>query len=380
MAKPGTSTIEEKTSKWNTIFGKRILEGEIPDKVKKKYNNGTSDWIGKQQGDTRPLLYVSSIAGSGDWSEKEFDKLTGIRARCFSYAYCGVTSPLFHDKHGRYISWFLKRGQRIFLDSGAHSFHRILRSGKTLAHKFKIDKEDRKFFVEYLTTEFIKRYADYIKWSYANNKHYDFWVTLDAQKNCKVIYKITKQLEKMIGICPIPVYHGDDSLDWVKRYIDDGHKIIGVGIDSKRIKGKEARHRYYSELHELTEKFGMATHGFAVTGDRMLAYPWNSIDSATHIKAAAFGKILAIIPERQRICQVHISENYSEMTAYGNFTALSKDAKQGIIDNIELNGFNFDDVSKKLNSRIMYNARILQKAVELHTKNGFKLKGWEALV
>jgi hypothetical protein len=380
MASSGDTKTTERASQWRTVFSKKQLEGKIPDKIKKLYNNGVSDWIGRKKEDTKPILYVSSIAGSGDWSEKEFDRLTGIRSRCFSYAYCGLTSPLYHNKHGRYLEWFLRRGQRIFLDSGAHSFHRMLKSGKTLAARVKVEKEDRKQFVEYLTEEFIKRYAEYVRWCYASGMKFDFWVTLDAQKNCEVIYKITKQLEKLIGIAPVPVYHGDQSLSWVKRYIDEGHKLIGLGIDSKRIKGAEARHRYYSEIHELTEKYNVGTHGFALTGDRMFRYPFHSVDSATHIKAASYGKILTVIPERQRIAQVHISENYSEMTAYGSFSALSKNAQQGIRNIVEENGFDFDEVRKSLNKRIMYNARILNKAVELHTKNGFILKGWEALV
>jgi hypothetical protein len=370
----------EKELKWDILFGKRQLIGDIPDKVKKLYNNGVSDWIGKRPEDTKPILYVSSIAGSGDWSEEKFTRLTAIRSRCFSYAYCGITSPLYHDRHGRYLGWFLRRGQRVFLDSGAHSLHRMLRSGKTLAKRIKVDKEDRKLFVEHLTKEFINRYAEYVRWCYASGMKFDFWVTLDAQKNCGIIYQITKQLEKLIGVVPISVYHGDDSLDWVKRYIDDGHKILGIGIDGKRIKGKEARHRYYSEVHELAAKYDIALHGFAMTGDRMLAYPWYSVDSATHIKAASFGKILTIMPERQRIAQVHVSEHYSEMTAYGCFSALSKNAQQGIINIVEANGFVFDEIRKSLNARIMYNARILQQAVEMHTKQKTIFKNWEALV
>lgn len=707
MVRNGNTATTEKQLQWGTLF-RSVDNSNIPDKIKKIYNNGVSDWIGKQPGDTKPILYVSSIAGSGDdWSEKTFEELTGISTRCFSYAYSGQSSPLYHNKHERYLNWFLKRGKRIFMDSGAHSLHRMLRSGKTLAHRIKLDKEDRKQFVEYITEEFLIRYANYIKQCYSEGKYFDFIVTLDSQKNCKLIYETTKRLEKLIGYPPIPVYHGDDSLNWIKRYIDDGHKLIGIGIDSKRIKGREARHRYYSEIHELTEKYGISTHGFALTGQRMFDYSWhcmtkahevltkrgwmnykdinkndfvltfkegksywkrikqifkykvkdidivkfsgksirsevtknhnwyvrtnskkkdkkwkfintndlrtdyripraaiyknfptqklysdtliklvawvwtdgcithskngnrlvriyqslkvnpekceeiqsllnklnigfnlhlkkngglcfdlnnanmnvkaivnilgwgkqlrfnfilkltkiqllnfircavngdgmfsksirkprikdkkkkfifyqnisksmevfkmacilagysisssthtktyesicasnyvvakspiknyksikkytgtiwcievenntfmtrckgsyywtgNSVDSTTHLKAASFGKILSIIPERQRICQIHISERYSEMTAYGSFVLLSKQAQQGIINDIESNGFEFDKVRTSLNQRIMYNARVLQKAVELHTKNGFTLKGWEALV
>lgn len=380
MAKNGASKTREIPSSWNTIFGKRKLKGDIPDKVKKYYDNGASDWIGPKPGDTTPILYTSSIAGSAQWSEREFTKRTGIRSRCFSYAYCGETSPMRHKKHVKYLSLALRQGMRVFLDSGAHSLHRMLRSGKTLAFRYKVPKELRHMFVEFVSDEFIRLYAEYVKWSYANGRRFDFLVTLDSQKNCEVIYEITKKLEKLIGFPPVPVYHGDRSLGWVKRYIDEGHKIIGVGIDSKRIQGKDSKHRYYSELHELTSKHGVATHGFAITGDRMLAYPFYSVDSATHIKCASFGKILVIIPEKQRIAQVHISPNFSEFTSYGNISALSPVAMKVIKAAVEANGFDYDDLTTNLDSRILYNARILHEAVKSNKRNSMKFTTWEALV
>lgn len=381
MEKNGTLKTTAKQYGWSTIFGKRELPNaaDIPDLVKPKYKNGVSDWIGPKKDDTKPILYVSSIAGSKDWEETDFTKNTGIKQRCYSFAYCGESSPLVHKKHVSYLAKSLDTGVRVFMDSGAHTLHRVLRSGKTLAKRVVVPKELRQIFIEYLSDEFLRRYAEYIRWCYHTNKHFDFWVTLDSQKNCKIIYENTKKIAKLVGIAPVPVYHGDASLDWVRRYIDDGHKLIGIGI-SARLKGQETRHRYYSELHELTERHGVSTHGFALTGDRMFRYPFYSVDSATHIKAASFGKILNHIPEKQRIAQIHISEQFSDHTAYGNIASMSKGVKKSLAAMVEADGFDFDDLVKNLNWRIYYNAFVLAKAVKEHTKKRTKFKTWQALV
>lgn len=366
------------SSKFPTLFkSKYKYDCKIPDKVKQVYKNGTSDWIGPQPGDTKPILYISSIVGAKKWNDKKFRSLTGIRHRCFSYAYCGGTSPLAHKKHIHYLDLLLKFGTRIFMDSGAHSLHRMLRSGKTLAKG--IAKEDRLEFVEHLTDEYIDAYAEYIRWTYASGKRFDFHVTLDAQRNCSLIYKITKKLYTL-GIYPIPVYHGDDSLDWVRRYIDDGHKLLGVGISRKGIKGREAEHRYYSSLFELTEKYGIQCHGFAVTGAKMFTYPWYSVDSATYIKAATFGKILTFTPEKYRLAQVHISDNYSDMTSYGNISALSSGALKHVKRMVEDNGFDFEVLKKDSLYRIMYNALVMNCAVKENTKHKVEFATWGSLV
>lgn len=246
------------------------------------YVGGACDWVGKQPGDTSPILYISSLAGNQKLSDTAFTKLTGVTHRCFSYAYAGHTSPMFHARHAKILDTGLENGIRVFMDSGAHSFHRMLKSGKTLALRYKIKKENRKEFVEFLSEKFMDIYAEYIKWMLRTKRNPDFYVTLDTQKDCALIYANTLRLQKL-GIKPVSVYHGDSSLDWVKRYGDDGHKLICIGIDSKRIKGSESKHRYYSEIFELTTKLGMSCHGLAVTGDRMVSYPWHCMTDAHEI-------------------------------------------------------------------------------------------------
>jgi len=368
-------------SNWTTLFRDKKLPGNlvIPNKIPKVYKNGTADWIGRQPGDTHPILYVSSIAGGSEWDDETFEKLTGIKNKCYSYAYCGHSSPMCHNRHIRYLTATFKRDVRVFLDSGAHSLHRMARSGKTLAKRLNVAKEQRTQFVEFITEEFMKRYVDYVKWSYLKGRKFTFYVTLDSKKDCQLIWDTTKKLQKM-GIWPTSVYHGDSTLDWLDKYADDGHKLICIGINSRYIKGKDSRRRYYDQVFKRLDKLGMSAHGLALTGDKMLAYPWYSVDSATHIKAGSFGKILVVVPEKQRIAQVHISENYSQFTSYGNVDVLSPAAIKNIKVVVEKNGFDYDKLRTDITYRIIYNARILQQAVENNKRSEMRFTDWKALV
>jgi len=368
-------------SSWNTLFRDKELPGNIaiPDSIKRKYKNGTADWIGPQPGDTHPLLYVSSIAGGNSFDDIEFERLTGIKNKCYSYAYCGHTSPMHHKRHIKYLAATFKRDTRVFLDSGAHSIHRMMRSGKTLAKRYQVPKEQRTQFVDFLSDRFLELYAEYVRWSYAKGRSFDFYVTLDAKKDCSLIWENTKKLQSL-GIHPTSVYHGDSPLDWLDRYSDAGHKLICIGINSRYIKGKDTRRRYYSQVFKRLDKLGMSAHGLALTGDKMLEYPWYSVDSATHIKAGSFGKILVIVPEKQRIAQVHVSENYSEFTSYGNLSTLSPAAIKNVKAVVERNGFDYDKLRKDLAYRIVYNAKILQEAVKANKRHEMRFTDWEALV
>lgn len=304
-----------------------------------------------------------------DWSEEEFFKKAGSRYRCFSFAYCGYGSPLISGRHMRALDQCLDLGVHIFMDSGAHSFHNMIYRGKTLGAS--VSLVDRRQAIMETAKPFLANYAKYIRWCYQQKKHFDFYVTLDTDRDCQTVWDCTKQLEGM-GIHPVPVYHGDQPIEWVQRYIDAGHKIIGVGIS--RV-GKESLigvRRYYDTVIDYCTKRSVACHGFAVTGDIMWEYPWYSADSTTWLKAAAYGKILDIRPEKQRTALIHVSNKYSSSTAYGQFQNLAPSVRKHIRDEVERRGFDLDRVQREIPYRATYNAKVLVDAVEAHTRKQHK--------
>jgi hypothetical protein len=105
-----------------------------------------------------------------------------------------------------------------------------------------------------------------------------------------------KYLERKHGLRPVPVVHLGTELKWLKRYMDEGYDLIGlggvIGIDD------------HSSTKWLDRCFHFACppskclpvqklHGFGITGyDDLVRYPWWSVDSSSWTKVGAYGGIL----------------------------------------------------------------------------------------
>lgn len=92
----------------------------------------------------------------------------------------------------------------------------------------------------------------------------------------------------------IPVYHQNDDLKWLDKYLNYGVKYIGIspandnGTPQKLAWMRELKHILFDGAGNPVVK----THGFAVTSYSMMKYwHWHSVDSATWQRAASFGEI-----------------------------------------------------------------------------------------
>lgn len=339
------------------------VPANIPDVVKRHYpNSGESDWIGQQPNDPRPICYLSGAMGAKEWDEDKFRITTGSMYRCFSFAYCGFGSPLFQGRHASALDNCLKNNVRVFLDSGAHSFHKLRyydshSKGLTSAEKMK--KADQ------MTDNFLVAFAKYTRHCYSIGMKFDFIVTFDHEKSCPVIFEVTRRLKEELGIWPVPAYHGDQGLDWVRKYTDRGHKLIGVGLSRVGKNTQDVLRKYYSSVLNLCSKLGINCHGFAVTGDTMFDpdLDFYSVDSTSYLKAGVYGKILDIRPEKQRVALIHVSDKFCASSKIGTIDALSPETVKYLRDQVESRGFDFDKIRTDLSTRVMYNAKVTVEAV-----------------
>jgi len=248
------------------------------------------EWVGPRQDDDVPILYFSGYSCEPK-AEVSIMERTGLKYRCFSYAFLGEKgeTPYPSEPVKMALAWCQQNGTRIFLDSGAFSFH----TSKMLAKVTNID-------------EFIDHYARYVIASKEAGINWDFFVTFDYVKIAAEVWRVTQKLEREYGLRPVPVYHGDASLDWFRKYADAGHKLICVG----RIKalGSAELRRYYERVFELAEKLGgIKLHGLMATGANMYRFPWFSVDSATWTHMAAKGRLMYIDRKNKRLGRFQVS-------------------------------------------------------------------------
>jgi hypothetical protein len=320
-----------------------------------------------------PYVYLSGGHSVGEpKEERAWLKKTGCKYRCYSFAYTCEDAPFFHKRLSGSLDTSIKAGVGIMMDSGAHTFHKMRKSaGGTISSS----RKQHFSHIEKLKGEWMKTYAKYCR----ENMHlWDWAVTFDYVKHCPEIFRVTELLEKDIKAKLVPVFHGDQSTVWLERYADSGHKLVGLGSVPRA--GWKGMEYYYGKCFDVAEKVGLKLHGFAVTSlSLMFRFPWYSVDSATWVKVAAYGKIIVIDPVRNVVNQIHVSDRASTFSS--SYNHMPKTIRRMLRTQVEADGFDFDEVRSDLIERGAYNAfQFCHKIPQLKESVAREKVQWESLL
>jgi len=326
----------------------------MTNKATSKSTTNGSDWKGPQPDDTYPVIYFSGFRHYADEGirEKEIFEQTKWDARCLSYAYCGEGSDLYMKIAAETLAYCQENDIRILLDSGAFSFRDTLASDD-------LDLVDR-----FATT--------YAKWIKTRRQAFDFYVNLDYVRNASACWKMQMLLERK-GLRPVPVFHGDSSMDWMRKYIDRGHKLIGLGtLGSGWSTG--VKYKFYDRCFNLAEQHGVYLHGFAVTGSSMFRFPWHSVDSASWLKAAVFGAIILCDPFREQVTTWKISDQPTKRSGHqpGVIQRLEGTAREAVIEKLEAQGYTWDRLTTSSWERSRFNIQQFRDAVATRARPVYK--------
>lgn len=320
-----------------------------------------ADGVGTQLLPRRKLPYIY-LSGRFDTTKELVEKeqrwlqRSGCKMRCWSYPFVALDGFYKRKFVNDVYHLSIEKKLHIMMDSGGFSLHEFLRKGKVAD-------------VERFAEETVKKYATFCL---ADRQHWDFYCNFDTRIHAGTVYAMQKRLTKL-GLHPTPVFHGDDGLDWLRRYIDDGHKIIAVGSGRHLRHSWEAKRYYLDQVFNVTEKAGVLCHGLAFTSASLaLCYPWYSIDSSTWAKAAAYGKIIIVDPEQSRMDLLHVSARHSDTPA--SYNRMSKRVQATVREQTERVGFEFGKLQTDLWERQTYNAWIYSHWAELGLQPGGKGK------
>lgn len=180
--------------------------------------------------------------------------------------------------------------EMMFMDSGAFSQFQI-------NNRLNMEKGTTgpKCFDYYKTSEFFAYMDAYGEFLVKNRGYIDVPVTLDVIGNPELSWRNLKYLEKNFGIDNLlPVIHAGTDVSWVKKHIDAGYEYLGLS-GPQAYMGKKAYYPWADQVFHFLcpgpKHLPIArTHGFAITAHNLLVrYPWWSVDSASWVKAGAFG-------------------------------------------------------------------------------------------
>lgn len=317
-----------------------------------------------------PILYLSGGFTVPIEKEKSWLKRTGCTHKCYSYGYVRP-GALYHDERVQgTFELDVKEGIGIMMDSSAFSFHVLARKARAKG----MTESD----VAKLRDKVIKDYAKFIK----EQKHHgqiDFYVNFDYVKHCPTIYKMQHRFQDQ-GLRPMPIYHGDSSFDWLRKYLDEGHDYLGVGSDKNLRPTWDMKRRYLNDIFEITSKYkNIRLHGFGLTGHPMMfGWPWYSCDSSTWAKIAAYGQILIVDPNSGRMKYVHVSTSMcvANKNQYGK---MEKSVKRTIRDFVEEKGFDFDLIRREPYERALFCAYMFSHIHEFVSRRDI-YSTWEKIL
>lgn len=175
-----------------------------------------------------------------------------------------------------------------FLDSGSFSLW-------TKAAEYAKEHKCLNKYAYYDTPEFWA-YADaYVEFVKAYSIGIDLYANIDVIPDPVLSYRNLKYLESK-GLKPVPVIHYTTDLKWLRKHIDEGYEMIGLGGLVGSIKEDGCIgwiDRCFDTVCDNPSRLPtIKLHGFGVTSyDMMIRYPWWSVDSTSWTKAGAFGGI-----------------------------------------------------------------------------------------
>lgn len=295
------------------------------------------------QSDELPRIYLSHTVVSTVELETELLKCSGVRYRCFSFVYLDPEAIYWSPRALIAFDVNVEHGNKIMLDSGAFSFHMFAIKEKNVGNVAKLRE---------------KTIEQYIRFCKKHGKDVEWYVTFDYTHDVKVVWDITKVLEEH-GLQPVPVYHGDQSTDWLKKYLDAGYKRVGISNLPRRKPDYKKTRFYLDQVFRTVEPYKVKLHGFAVTSIAMaFAYPWHSVDSSSWSRTASYGAIYALEPERGSMTAQHISLTGGLKDSTRSVTELSPSALKSVRQQVEKDGWDFDLLRRSLQYRFIFNAHV----------------------
>lgn len=319
--------------------------------------------------DERPLLYFSGGFQHGITVDDLIR--VGCKYRCFAYAYVAKDGFYYAKRMADELQLCIDKGIGIMMDSSAHSFHKLGKAGlRKTEGKWSVRDFDR------LREQTLEGYAKFVR---KNEKDWDWYVTFDYVRQCPVIWEMQETLESM-GIDPVPVFHGDQSIDWLKRYCDKGHKLICIGTVKRN--NKEIR-SYYDKCFAVAEKYGVLLHGLAVGSiSIMYMYPWYSVDNASWAKVAAYGSVLWMSDASKDIFSyLHLSKRRRQSAATIEYWDLPSAKREEIAAVVKEDGFKIKELIESGGQRCLYNMYVMGKKINGLKKTIRKNKvQWQSLL
>lgn len=310
-----------------------------------------------------PKIFLSGWQATNYARELAVIQSGYLQARCFSFAHITKIPGLPYYVPGAVaaLDICIQNKIPIMFDSGVVSW----RSYRATCEKQKNSKALAKLCNE---QEFIQLYVDHIK---TNCHNYELYMTIDLERVAKNIFERHFKIEAM-GIKPVPVFHGDSTVDWIKKYADKGHDLIAIASWRTLRNGREQFRRYMDAVFGVSEKLKIRIHGLAFTAlYQLFEFPFWSVDSSSWSRVAGYGGIMLFDPDKCRLSNINISDRATAGSE--NLHKLNPKAMESVKEHVTADGFDFETLRTDFVQRHIFNARamhLMAQAAEKRHRTG----------
>ncbi len=142
---------------------------------------------------------------------------------------------------------------------------------------------------------YCDRYAAFIK---ENIDQISVYVSVDIPFSPQLTWETQQYLEKVHNLHPMPVYHPDEDIKWLKKYIDN-YDYVGLGALGASSVGKQTWVRNTADpafnlICDTPDRLPrVKVHCFALASPELFCrYPFFSIDSASWVIYGKYGGVL----------------------------------------------------------------------------------------
>ena len=238
----------------------------------------------------RPRIYmVDDPWGPEGYPEDWLRARSGSRRRMFTFLRLYRRDDTVPERQFKRVRALRASGYDLWLDSGGFSFQRLAQRRRR-----DIDRTDSGRIA------YLDAYARFLG---AFGGLFEGYGNFDWCHDPAEVWNVQQELETR-GIRPVPTIHDREGVEWMRRYIDAGHRYIAVGQGSRW--GSRSRLLpYLDRLFDLAQKSGVRLHGYAMTGlPLLMRFPWHSVDSRSWIVWAGLGSICVPLQGRFTLLRV----------------------------------------------------------------------------
>lgn len=204
----------------------------------------------------------------------------------------GICLSFYHLRDINPNSWvpdIIASGCKVLLDSGAYSLYK---ASEKLKNKEEIQKKELEQLSLFLDADCdkesgstmikpitLEEYSEFVI-TYLKMGVIHHYVNLDVFGDSEQTKYNQQQLERLVGVRPVPVHHWDSPISDLDDLVQEDHPFIALG-GTVKLHGEENKRAFFQRI--FSRYPGVCFHWLGGSSKLLFEFPFFSSDSTSHL-------------------------------------------------------------------------------------------------